>query len=188
MKKFNRLSLIMVAVLSTMLFACEDQAVEPAQSVDLASVNVKGTLYVFDPVQIYSDPGDVETDIAQFEANGSIELEGLETDWFEARHSHVAYLKNDGSIKYEKGEFEYQSPDGSYFYGRYDGFGTKLDDQFEAVWLLTIEGGTGKYAKASGQFRETIMLQKGTEEKAYNVEIEGSISLPDYDQFKKIYR
>ena len=183
MKKLNHFSLLMLTVLSTLLFACDDPSDPIVPDLPQENVQVQGTIHAFSPGEVYNH----DASITDFRAQGQIEFDGLDSDWIEARHSHVAVIKNDGNVEFQNGEFSFDSSDGSSLYGTYDGTGTNVSNQFEARWKLTIIGGSRRYAGASGHLREIIFLQKGTGEKVYNIKIEGTVNLPGDRQLTDIY-
>ena len=183
MKKFNRFSLIMLAVLSSLLLACDNETDPIPDPEPQKNVQVEGTMHAFSPSEVYNH----DASITDFKAQGLIEFDGLDSDWIEARYSHVAVIKNDGSIEFQNGEFSFESSDGSSLYGTYDGTGTNVSNQIEARWNLTVRNGTVRYAGASGPIRAIIFLQTGTGEKVYNVEIEGTVNMPRSEHINGIY-
>jgi len=188
MKRYNQLSLIVLTAFSTMLFACEDPLDHPTNpDSEPQSVQVEGLLHALSPDQIYNNPNELDPVIAQFHANGQVQLDALDPDWMEVRHSHIAVLSENGDIEFLNGEFYFEGSNGDSLFGTYEGSGKKLAAGFNAEFLLTVKGGTGKYAEATGRLREVIELQKGNGNNVYDIYFNGDISLPGEVQLTRIY-
>ena len=176
----------MLAVLTTVLCAFEKPpgiSIDDNSDVSVVRQNeaIKGTLYAFSFKDEYSDPASMEIPWAHFQANG--ETDAIEMKYIDISHYHVAEIQKDGRIEFRKGEFYIYSADGHTVYGTYYGFGEKNNEQFTAEWMLKIEGGTGRYAGASGYLKEVITSENDVNDLnggiAYKVDLSGSISLPE---------
>lgn len=188
MKRFNQLNLILLAAFSVIMLACEDPVDPPNSPVsEKQSVKVKGTFHTFSPTHTYNNPAASNSDLSYFQATGQIQLDALDEDWMEVRHSHIAILRDDERIEFLNGEFYFEGSNDDSFFGTYEGSGKKFAAGFNAEFLLTVKGGTGKYTEATGRLREVIQLQKGNGNSVYDIYFNGDISLPDEVQLTKIY-
>ena len=82
----------------------------------------------------------------------------------------------DGTTKFQRESFFIYIDQDNSLFGTYDGFARRENNQFSAEWMLTVEGGTGIYENASGNFIEVIGDAEGSEENpVFKIDFSGTI-------------
>ena len=178
MKRLNQIKFFMLAALATVLFACEEVGpTDPSNSeVQTVKQDVKGTLYAYSHGRAFKYPrsDSIIGTLVQFQSSG--ETDGVDMEWITISHYHVVEFDGDGIITYNKDDFIIHVDEDNTMYGTYDGIGHKENGHFTALWELTVEGGTGNFADASGHFFETVGLKEGTDASpVFEVDLSGTI-------------
>jgi hypothetical protein len=181
MKRLINSNSLIIAVLSVLLFACEEETVAPPNTDNgsgtlTKNIKVNGTLHAFAQLNAYNNPIYEGSDWLQFSANG--QMDALDLTQVDISHTYKANMDEDGFIEFEDGEFVIYGLEGNALYGSMSGTGYLKHGNFSAEWFLTIEGGEGRYEGARGYLREVIYPEnESLVDLVYKVEITGSIQL-----------
>ena len=119
-------------------------------------------------------PDNHPTSGPQFQASGIVE--GFEKERITISHYREVDLVKDGTTKFQRESFYIYIDLENRLFGSYYGFARRDNNHFSAEWMLEVEGGTGIYENATGNFIEHVGVKVGFEESpVYEIDFSGTI-------------